>query len=122
MLFMTLSVGCALVGGLWPAIVSAVLASLFLNYFFTPPFYTFTIADPENAFALVTFVSSRLRCLAIIRQLAARRSLQAARARAEADLLSGLAQSLMQADDQVPVLVEEMRRTFNLGRVSHHCS
>ena len=48
MLFMTLSVGCALVGGLWPAIVSAVLASLFLNYFFTPPFYTFTIADPRT--------------------------------------------------------------------------
>ncbi|MGH3508000.1 MAG: DUF4118 domain-containing protein, partial [Nocardioidaceae bacterium] len=117
MLFMTLSVGCALVGGLWPAIVSAVLASLFLNYFFTPPFYTFTIADPENAFALVTFVIVA-SAVATVVDLAARRSLQAARARAEADLLSGLAQSLMRADDQLPVLVEEMRRTFNLGRVS----
>ena len=37
LLFLAAVVGVALVGGLWPALVAAVVGFLLLNYFFTPP-------------------------------------------------------------------------------------
>ena len=39
----------ALLGGVAPAAVSAVLSGLLLNYFLTEPRYTFTIAEPDSA-------------------------------------------------------------------------
>ena len=37
----------ALLGGVAPAALSAVLSGLLLNYFLTEPRYTFTIAEPD---------------------------------------------------------------------------
>jgi len=42
---------------LWVAIVVSVTADLCLNYFFMPPFGTFTIADPQNWVALFVFLA-----------------------------------------------------------------
>ena len=39
-----------------PAMVAAVLAMLCFNFFFLPPIYTFTIADPQNWVALTAFL------------------------------------------------------------------
>ena len=39
-----------------PAMVTAVLAMLCFNFFFLPPVYTFTIADPQNWIALTAFL------------------------------------------------------------------
>lgn len=41
--------------GLWPALLTSIVSVLAFNFFFLPPLYTFTIADPENVIALVTF-------------------------------------------------------------------
>ena len=46
MLYLSLAVAVALVGGLWPAVVGALLSSLLVNYFFTAPARTLTVADP----------------------------------------------------------------------------
>jgi len=43
----------AMVGGLWPALVAAVVASLAVNWFFTEPLYTFTIAEGQNLVLLI---------------------------------------------------------------------
>lgn len=56
LIYLTAIVAIALVGGTWPAIASAVAASLLINWFFTPPTHTWTIADPENVLALVVFL------------------------------------------------------------------
>ena len=37
----------ALLGGVAPAILSALLSGLLLNYFLTAPLHTFTIAEPD---------------------------------------------------------------------------
>lgn len=42
--------------GLRYAIVTAVLATIAYNYFFLPPLFKFTIADPENWVALIAFL------------------------------------------------------------------
>jgi PAS domain S-box-containing protein len=46
----------ATVWGSRPATVGSVLAVLGFNFFFLPPIYTFTIADPENWVALTAFL------------------------------------------------------------------
>ncbi len=56
LLYLTTIVVIALIGGTWPAIVSAVAASALINRFFTPPRHAWTIADPENVLALVVFL------------------------------------------------------------------
>jgi two-component system sensor histidine kinase KdpD len=38
----------AMAWGHWPGLVASVLGMLCLNYFFLPPIYTFTIADPRR--------------------------------------------------------------------------
>ena len=73
--------------GVWPAVAAAVAGSLLLNYFFTPPLHEFTIAERNNALALVVFVAVALMVSAVV-DLAARRTSQAARATAEAETLS----------------------------------
>ncbi len=43
-----------------PGVLAAILATLGFNFFFIPPLYTFTIADPRNATALFVFLVSGL--------------------------------------------------------------
>jgi two-component system, OmpR family, sensor histidine kinase KdpD len=56
LLYLTAVVAVAVVGGTWPALAAAIVASALINWFFTPPTYTWTIADPENVLALVVFL------------------------------------------------------------------
>jgi two-component system, OmpR family, sensor histidine kinase KdpD len=42
--------------GLWPSMLASVTASLFYNFFFLPPVYTFTITDPTNVAAFFLFM------------------------------------------------------------------
>ena len=65
-------------------------ASVALNYWFIPPLHTFTIADRNNALALVVFVAVAVAVSRVV-DLAATRTEQAARSAAEAEVLSGLA-------------------------------
>jgi two-component system, OmpR family, sensor histidine kinase KdpD len=102
----------ATVGGLAPALVTAVVGFLLVNRLFTPPIHTWTINQPENLFALVVFLAVALVVSALV-AAAARRSAEAARAAAEAETLAGLAGSVVEPDP-LPVLVDHLRRTFGL--------
>ena len=55
LVFLTAIVGVAVRFGLWPSLFASVAASLCYNFFFLPPLYTFTIADPTNVAAFVFF-------------------------------------------------------------------
>jgi two-component system sensor histidine kinase KdpD len=56
LLFLTVAVVVAAIAGLAPSLVSAVTGALLLNYYFTVPFHTLSIADPNNAVALAVFI------------------------------------------------------------------
>ena len=71
-------IATSLVGGLAPAVVTAIEASLLVNYFFVPPVGTFTIAEPENAFAIAVFIGVGAVVATIVDRSAARAA-QAAR-------------------------------------------
>jgi two-component system sensor histidine kinase KdpD len=111
LLFLTMTVAAALVGGLWPALACALLGSLLLNFFFTAPTHSFTIAEPENIVAITIFVVVGVAVASVV-DLAARRTQQAARLRAEAEILSHLAGSVLRGENTVEALLERVRETF----------
>ena len=77
MSLMVVVVATALIGGLAPAVVVSALASaLLLNYLFTPPLYTLTIAEPENVVTIAIFVAVGIAVATVV-DLAARRTAQA---------------------------------------------
>ncbi|MBR7503110.1 DUF4118 domain-containing protein, partial [Mycobacterium tuberculosis] len=49
--YITVVVIVALIGGLWPAVMTAVLGTALINWFFTHPVGSFTIAEFENILA-----------------------------------------------------------------------
>ncbi|PWJ51774.1 two-component system, OmpR family, sensor histidine kinase KdpD [Quadrisphaera granulorum] len=113
LLFLALVVGVALVGGMWPALLAAVLSGLLANWYFTPPYGTLTIASPANAVALFVLVSVGAAVAAVV-DTAARRAREAARARAEADVLATLAGSVLRGAEAVPALLDRLVETFGL--------
>ncbi|HVY17711.1 MAG TPA: sensor histidine kinase KdpD [Rhodopila sp.] len=65
LVFLTAILAGAVMHGLGPSLFASLVAVLAYNFFFLPPLYTFTIADPENVvalffFAIVAFVASNL--------------------------------------------------------------
>ncbi|MEU8750529.1 sensor histidine kinase KdpD [Streptomyces chartreusis] len=113
LLFLTLTVAAALLGGLYPALASAAVCSLLLNWFFTPPLRRITIADPKNLLALVIFVFVAVAVASVV-DLAARRTHQAARLRAESEILSFLAGNVLRGETGLTELLERVRETFGM--------
>lgn len=113
LLFLTCTVAAALLGGLLSALASAAFGSLLLNYFFTPPLYQLTIADPKNIVAIAIFVGVAVSVASVV-DLAARRTHQAARLRAESEILSFLAGSVLRGEDSLDALLERLRETFSM--------
>ncbi|MFJ7077501.1 DUF4118 domain-containing protein [Streptomyces sp. NPDC098781] len=117
LLFLTLTVAAALLGGLFPALASAVVGSLLLNWFFTPPVHTLTIADPKNIVAIAIFVGVAVSVASVV-DLAARRTHQAARLRAESEILSFLAGNVLRGETGLEDLLERVRETFGMESVA----
>ena len=80
LVFMTGIVAVAARFGLWPSLFASVVASLCYNFFFLPPLYTFTIADPTNVLAFFFFIVMAM----IVSNVAARVRTQAVTAMARA--------------------------------------
>ena len=106
LLFLLLVIAVSAVGGLWPALTAAVAGFLLVNWYFTPPLNTFTVGEGENVLALVVFVAVAGLVSAFV-ALSARRAVEGARARSEAEALARLAGS-----SSVDDLLESLRRAF----------
>ncbi|MFJ2007468.1 ATP-binding protein [Streptomyces sp. JL3001] len=117
LLYLSLTVAAALLGGLLPALASAVVGSLLLNWFFTPPVHTLTIADPKNIVAIAIFIGVAVSVASVV-DLAARRTHQAARLRAESEILSFLAGNVLRGETSLEALLERVRETFGMESVA----
>jgi two-component system sensor histidine kinase KdpD len=98
LIYLVAVVATAVVGGFGPAVFAAVAASLLLNWFFTAPLHTFTIAEPRNLLALVLFVTVAVAVSSVV-HLAARREADASRSSKETESLLGLAQTVLGGAD-----------------------
>ncbi|MBE7190459.1 DUF4118 domain-containing protein, partial [Jatrophihabitans endophyticus] len=56
MIFLAGVLGCAITVGQWPALLAGVLSFFAYNFFFIPPLYTFTVAEPHELLALAIFL------------------------------------------------------------------
>ncbi len=82
--------------GSWPALLASAVGVLCFNFFFLPPLYTLTIADPQNWVALAAFLVTAITA-GQLSELAKRRAAEAAAVRAETRLASAHTRSLLEA-------------------------
>ena len=92
-IYLLIVVITSIAGGFAPALAAAVAGSLLLNYYFTPPLHTFTVAEGQNALALLIFLLVAVLVSRIVHT--ARRVQPLARAdRARAALLNAASHDL----------------------------
>jgi two-component system sensor histidine kinase KdpD len=119
LLFLALVVAVGAIGGIYPGIAAAIAGFLLANWFFTPPIHHWTIAQGENALALVIFVVVSAVVSGLV-DLAARRTLDARRAQAEAETLARLA-GYEGGEDPLKRLVGSLRSAFRLDAAAVLC-
>jgi two-component system sensor histidine kinase KdpD len=106
----------ALLGGVAPAALSALLSGLLLNYFLVAPRYTFTIAEPDSAVTVVVLLLVAVAVAALV-DGAASRAREARHASQEAELLALFAGSVLRGAD-LDTLLERVRETYSQRAVS----
>src|SRR4030095_4253757 len=98
----------------------SIVCALFFNFFFLPPFGTFTIEDPQNwvaffAFLLTALVTSQLSARA------KRRTLEATRRQEEMERLYELSRALLLVDKSAATagqISRDIARVFELKAVA----
>lgn len=116
LIYLLVVVLIAVVGGVLPAVLGALAASLLVNYWFTPPFHSFTIAQRDHVLALIVFLVVAVT-VSVAVDLAARLRSQSARSSAEAATLSRLA-SGAPAEQSLSGVLEQVRTTFGMASVA----
>ncbi len=117
LLVLTLVVGVALLGGLRIALPAALAGGLVLNWFFTPPFDTLVVDRPDQLLVLGVYLAVAVAVSAVV-DLSARRTAEAARARAEAHALSSLAGATLAEQQTLPDLLNRVREVFGMREVA----
>jgi two-component system, OmpR family, sensor histidine kinase KdpD len=111
LIYLVVVVAIAVIGGFWPALLAALAASLLLNWYFTEPLHTLTIAEPRNLLALLLFVTVAVTVSSVV-HLAARRQVQAARSAGEAASLLELAQTVLGGADTPTAVLDHLTSSW----------
>jgi two-component system, OmpR family, sensor histidine kinase KdpD len=94
--------------GFWYAAFVALLSTLAFNFFFLPPFGTFTIADPQNWVALLAFLATAM-IAGQLSERARRETVRANQRRREIEHLYAFSQRLLTLES-VPELLNLVPR------------
>jgi two-component system, OmpR family, sensor histidine kinase KdpD len=119
MLYLAAVLTSAVAFGKGPAILASVAAFLTFNFFFTEPYFTLAIADPEQWIALLVFLTTAI----VTGQLAATQRLRAEEARRrerEAVVLYDVVRLMSQADVDraLHAVAERLRQELLLAAVA----
>ncbi len=114
LLYLLIAVLVGAIGGVLPAVATALGGFLLANWFFTEPFHTLVVGDPDHLVSLFVFLVVAL-AVGLLVGLSTRRSAEAGRARAQAEALASNVSTGGQ-DDQG--LVSRIREVFSLTSVS----
>ncbi len=106
----------ALLGGIAPAVLSALLSGVLLNYFLLAPRRDFAIAEHDAAVTEVVLLLVAVAVAALV-DAAAKRSREAGRASREAELMTLFAGSVLRGAD-LDTLLERVRETYAQRAVS----
>jgi len=94
--------------GLYYSVFLAILATLAFNYYFLPPYGTFTISDPQNWVALIAFLATAL-IASKLSEKARQQTLAATQRRKEIERLYGFSQQLLTTEN-LPELLNILPR------------
>ncbi|RKW69388.1 ATP-binding protein [Galactobacter caseinivorans] len=117
LIYQLLVVAVAMVGGWWPALLTAVLSGISLDFFFVAPISTVSIAAPIHALALALYVVNGLLVSGVVDR-AARRARVARRAAAESELLAYVAAGAVEGDAAVPGILGRTREALGADGVA----
>lgn len=115
--FLLLVLAVALVGGLWPALLAAVLGGLAENWFFTAPTGRLAVSRVDDVVSLIGGLVVAVTVATVVDR-SARRATAAARSRAETAMLASLSRSVLAGDRGLPSLLEQIREAFGLRWVA----
>lgn len=101
----------AMVGGIWPATVSAVIGFALANWYFIPPLRELSISSTEDAVSLVAFLFIALTVGWFV-SLSARRAAESLRSQSHAATLAAMAGVVAGSVDPLPTLVERLQVIF----------
>jgi two-component system, OmpR family, sensor histidine kinase KdpD len=108
----------AAVGGLLPSLCTAVVAPVVVNWFLIEPVHTLSIANREDVVSLGVFVAVAAISSWFV-AVAAQRTTDASRARADAASLARLAADA-RVSDPLQAITDHVREAFDLERASVH--
>jgi len=117
LVFLLLVVAVALVGGLWPALLAAVVGGLVENWFFTQPTGRLTVARLDDLVALVGYLVVAVAVATVVDR-SAQRATAAARSRAETALLASLSRSVLAGGGGTGSLMTKVQEAFGLQSVA----
>lgn len=117
LIFTLLVAFTAVVGGFPPAAVAALQSFLFANWFFTAPYYTWTVNEPRNILALVVFLTDAA-IIGFFVSTGARRAVDARRVRGDAETLAALAGASGAGSDALELLVTQIRGVLGSSAVA----
>lgn len=107
----------AVVGGSWPALLSALISSTLLNYYFIPPVRTLRVEEPHNIWTLVGFLAVAGLVSNVVHRAAAT-SAAATRAAAESRTLAAVSEAVLSGEEALPSLLEQLRTSFGMTSAS----
>src|SRR5437764_5979278 len=116
LLYLVPVVAVAVVGGVWPALATALASDAVLNWFFVPPYHTFTVEHRENVLALLIYVLVAVT-VSVAVDLAARQRAAAVRSGLETRLLARITAAPI-ADQSLTRLLGHVRDTFGMRSVA----
>ncbi len=114
--FLVIVLLSAVIGGLGPGIFTSVVGFLTFNFFFLPPYYSFTVGSPQDVVALFAF----LIVAGVTSELVSRlqdREREARRRAAESETISQLSTALIAdvtLDTVLATVVEQVTHVFGV--------
>ncbi|MDE3082743.1 MAG: sensor histidine kinase KdpD [Acidobacteriota bacterium] len=109
-------IGLTVWGGPLIGVASSIAASFLENYYFIAPRHTFVIARADDLTALVAFLAFSIGASIVVSAFT-RRSIEAERARAEAEILTKAAATVATTHDDLQPILDSLRVIFDLSRV-----
>ena len=114
--YQLLVVVVALAGGIYPALLAALMCGLALDFFFIEPLTTVTIASPSHVVALLVYMLIAA-LVSFVVDRSVRYTRAARRSAAESELIQTIAGSVIRGDSAIEALVDRTREAFQLDAV-----
>ncbi len=112
--YLLVVIAVAAIGGLVPGLVGALASFLVTNWEFAPPIHTFTIANPRDFVALVSYLTAAAVVAGFV-DVSARRRWAAARAERDALGLARVARHVVSAENALSEMLDEIVQLFDLN-------